>query len=604
MTETKTNPILRLLPSLTDVAFLLPLILLFGALRGVRTLLDDGDTGWHVRIGDWILAHGQVPRQDMFSFTMLGQPFFAWEWLWDVGAAWLHQRWGLAGVVFVSLLVIALSVALLYRLIYRRCGNPLVAIVLTGLASAGASIHFLARPHLFTMLLMVVFLSLLERVRDGHTRLLWALPALMIVWTNLHGGFPIGIIIVGSYAAGELLQAVVTSDRDERRASLRSAGPYVATAAGCALASFVNPYGYKLHAHLLEYLKDPYQMRYIQEFHSTDFHSPAAIFLELMLVLGLGAAIWYGRRKHFTEVLLLAGFGHLSLVMVRNMPIYMLAAGPIVATPLVAWLKALAEGPVAGWIRAAAGTFVEIGEELVPMERPWRVHLASTFVMLLLLAGMESPMAGIKFKAEYDPANYPAKALAALNPAWINSAGLHPDGLRSDGLRPVAFRTGAGAPLQVAAAAEPLFEPNQLFQPNQRIFTHDEWGDYLIYKLSPRGFKVFVDGRSDFYGGKFGQDYIDVLDVKYNWQQTLDRYGVDTILLPCGAPLSGALKESRRWRVAYDDGMAIVFRPAVLAGTRMQQVFTGKNGEIGSDRKVISVKTGILRDRPTKLEEN
>jgi len=64
------------------------------------------------------------------------------------------------------------------------------------------------------------------------------------------------------------------------------------------------------------------------------------------------------------------------------------------------------------------------------------------------------------------------------------------------------------------------------------------------------------------------------------------------------------LKESRRWRVAYDDGMAIVFRPAVLAGTRMQQVFTGKNGEIGSDRKVISVKTGILRDRPTKLEEN
>src|SRR6185369_9967492 len=168
MPETKTNPILRLLPSLTDVAFLLPLILLFGALRGVRTLLDDGDTGWHVRIGDWILAHGQVPRQDMFSFTMPGQPFFAWEWLWDVGAAWLHQRWGLTGVVFVSLLVIALSVALLYRLIYRRCGNPLVAIVLTGLAAAGASVHWLARPHLLTMLLMMVFLTILQRVREGH----------------------------------------------------------------------------------------------------------------------------------------------------------------------------------------------------------------------------------------------------------------------------------------------------------------------------------------------------------------------------------------------------------------------------------------------------
>jgi hypothetical protein len=150
-----------------------------------------------------------------------------------------------------------------------------------------------------------------------------------------------------------------------------------------------------------------------------------------------------------------------------------------------------------------------------------------------------------------------------------------------------------------------LSEPNQLFEPNQRIFTHDEWGDYLIYKLSPRGFKVFVDGRSDFYGGKFGQDYIEVLEVKHNWQETLDRYGVDTILLPCDAALTGALKESRRWRVAYDDGMAIVFRPAALAGARMQQVFTGITGGIGGgDPEITSVKTRILRDRLIKLEDN
>ena len=254
-----------------------------------------------------------------------------------------------------------------------------------------------------------------------------------------------------------------------------------------------------------------------------------------MLILGLGAAIWYGRRRQFTEILLLAGFGHLSLVMVRNIPIYMLAAAPIVSVPLVAWLKAVADGPVAGWIRSLVGTFVEIGEELNPLERPWRVHLAPAAAIVLLVVAMESPTAGIKLKAEYDPSYYPEKALAALNPAWINPALLNP-ALPSPARRgPVAFRTGADRPVKVAAAAEPLFEPSE------RIFTHDEWGDYLIYKLSPRGFKVFVDGRSDFYGGKFGQEYIDVLEVKYNWQQTLDRYGVDTILLPCDAALS--------WRV-------------------------------------------------------
>src|SRR5258706_15690714 len=106
MTETKPNPILRLLPSMTDVAFLLPVMFLFGGLNGARTMLGDGDTGWHVRTGEWILAHGQVPRQDMFSFTMPGQPWFAWEWLGDVGFAWLHLRWGMAGGGLGSLLVV------------------------------------------------------------------------------------------------------------------------------------------------------------------------------------------------------------------------------------------------------------------------------------------------------------------------------------------------------------------------------------------------------------------------------------------------------------------------------------------------------------------
>src|ERR1700674_2051509 len=131
MTSPKPNPILRVLPSLTDVAFLLPLILLFAGLEGVRTMLGDGDTGWHVRIGEWTLAPGQVPHQDIFSFTKPGEPFIAWEWLWDVSFAWVHMHWGLGGVVLVSLMVICTASALLYRLVYRRCGNPLVALALT-----------------------------------------------------------------------------------------------------------------------------------------------------------------------------------------------------------------------------------------------------------------------------------------------------------------------------------------------------------------------------------------------------------------------------------------------------------------------------------------
>src|SRR5579871_895144 len=112
MAQTKTNPLLRVLPSMTDFAFVMPVIFIFAGMKGARTLLGDGDTGWHIRTGEWIMSHGRVPHVDIFSFTKNGQPWFAWEWLWDVIFAWMHQHWGLATVVVASALVISFTSAL------------------------------------------------------------------------------------------------------------------------------------------------------------------------------------------------------------------------------------------------------------------------------------------------------------------------------------------------------------------------------------------------------------------------------------------------------------------------------------------------------------
>jgi hypothetical protein len=126
------------------------------------------------------------------------------------------------------------------------------------------------------------------------------------------------------------------------------------------------------------------------------------------------------------------------------------------------------------------------------------------------------------------------------------------------------------------------------------VFTSDQWGDYLIYHLSPKGTKVFFDGRSDFYGGKFCQDYTDVFNVKYNWEQTLARYGVDTILLSPDAALAGAIKESSRWRVTYDDGHAIVFRPAGNPAGRGEQATTRISGGRRRDLSVTDPNQSVL----------
>src|SRR5260370_21340943 len=68
-------------PSLADLFFPVFLLAAFGPLRAWQGLLADGDTGWHIRTGDFILETGRVPFRDLFSFSRPGQPWFAWECL-------------------------------------------------------------------------------------------------------------------------------------------------------------------------------------------------------------------------------------------------------------------------------------------------------------------------------------------------------------------------------------------------------------------------------------------------------------------------------------------------------------------------------------------
>jgi hypothetical protein len=99
-----------------------------------------------------------------------------------------------------------------------------------------------------------------------------------------------------------------------------------------------------------------------------------------------------------------------------------------------------------------------------------------------------------------------------------------------------------------------------------------------------------VDGRSDFYGDDFENKYIDVLNVKHDWEKILDGFGVNTILMPPSAPLSGALKESSRWRVVYDDGVALIFRPTPQAAGNQASVAFLADGA-GRDREVTKTST-------------
>ncbi len=544
--------IAHFLPSLTDLAFLMPLIFVFFKLDGARTLLSDGDTGWHIRTGEWILAHHQIPHNDLYSFSRPGAPWFAWEWFWDVLFAMLHQRGGLAAVVLVSLAVICLMTMALFRLVRRKCNNGLVAIAVTLLATGACSIHWLARPHLFTLLFFVATLHITDRAAGGDGSearpaiLAWLVP-LTLLWTNMHGGFFVVFLVLACYIASDLLNAAIERDTWMRRQFLRSTGLWLATGAGCLAVTFINPYGWELHKHVIQYLTDPYYRQHIIEFQALDFHSGAAVYFEPLVILALLTALWDARHRRFADVFLSLGWLHLALIAERNLPLFAIATAPVAARAITAAIDAARDAHLASWIGRTASWFRTFSANVEQTDRLGRVYLASVVPLVFTGVLLFAPRpVSAKFTSSYDPKVYPERAIPVL---------LAPE--------------------------------------THHIFAEDQWGDYLIYRLYPSR-EVFIDGRSDFYGDEFGNRYLEVMNVKFDWQKTLDRYDIDTVALSPAQALASTLKVSRDWRVVYDDGVAIVFRRDFSQRPRSSGSLASRNEGNVRDRAITKANT---RDR-------
>src|SRR6202158_5957428 len=152
-----------LVPSFSDCFFIALMAWLFvcGA-NGWKALLMDGDTGWHIRTGQYIIANHKVPAQDLFSFSKPGATWFAWEWLSDLWFAALYAMGGLKAIVLFAAALISTYATLLVRYAIWRGSNALLAALVTLLTVGSSTIHFLARPHLFTLILAPACLWLIE----------------------------------------------------------------------------------------------------------------------------------------------------------------------------------------------------------------------------------------------------------------------------------------------------------------------------------------------------------------------------------------------------------------------------------------------------------
>ena len=197
-------------------------------------------------------------------------------------------------------LLLALTYALVVRFLLRRGVEPLLAYLISMTAAVLSAAHWLARPHLFTMLLVVVLLELMVRPQ----RKLWRYVPLFVIWANLHGGFFYGCIALVLYAVGELAEGWLVLG--ERRPEWFARARHHLAAAGLGLlVGLVNPNGWHLLAHVAGFFGNSAILALTQEFMSPDFHAVnGKIFLAVLLAV-IGSLALSRRRPPLPTLFIL-----------------------------------------------------------------------------------------------------------------------------------------------------------------------------------------------------------------------------------------------------------------------------------------------------------
>ena len=492
-------------PSMVDVFFIM--VAMVVPIRWNLPLLNaDGDLAIHLRMGRDILREHAIPFVDRFSYTMAGQPLVPTSWLAEVLYALADRLGGLAGVVLFTTLILAVTYALLILFLRRRSVDARL-VVLVGLFSIllGA-IHWLPRPHLFTLLGSVVLLHLLER-GDGQS--LWPYAVLFAVWSNLHGGWVYGILVMVAYTAGELAEAAAGRtpggsaavprapeplDRDWRRRTVR----HLFAVGIAAVSSLLNPGGVLLLRQIGSSLASSHMVDTTVEYRAPSFHMIGPQFFLGVLLLALLTFGRARRRMPFPWLAVVLANLAFSLFAVRNIPLFGITALPLLALHARELMHRTRQGYV-------------FGDGFAEIDRRSRVGVwsAPVFAAVVALGLSHGRAAGARLVPdEFSDIHFPIQAVKAAQAA----------GLRG------------------------------------HLFTEFIWAGYVIYAWPEQ--RVFASSQK--YTDSVSRDYLDVYYLAPGWRDILDRWDARLALLPREKPLTNEMRRDPRWAPWYCDGTAIL----------------------------------------------
>lgn len=462
------------------------------------------DFWWHLQIGKWIQAHGQIPDTNMFAWTLPAeQPFFYGAWLGEFLFALLHGWGGLELVVFARNLMFGATLWLVGWEAHRRSGSWRIAALAIFLLYAMTLNNLGLRPQNWSWLPCVLTFILLSRFADGCLKHGWLLliPLLMAFWVNIHGSFVLSLALVGIFVAGEGLRWLLKQAGAVSRGDLSwMAGIGLLT----TLAALANPRGTGIFSYVLGLMTDQPSQTLIIEWQSPTLDGiPNTVFFASILLL-LVALIYTRQRPSPTDILLALAFLWLAWSGQRYIVWYGIAVMPILAQAISSLPNPLPRlASPRSWGNAVLSILIMTPALLA---QPWFIEslpLPETYWGQIQRGSAEGPLVA---------ADTPTAAVDYLK--------THPGG---------------------------------------HIFNEMGYGSYLIWAVPEQG--VFIDPRVELYPYQQWQDYIQISNaVDYN--ALLAQYGADRILLNIALQpeLAFALANDPGWAMEYADEFAQIWQ--------------------------------------------
>ena len=463
------------------------------------------DFWWHMAIGREIVNTGVIPAFDIYSYTMLGESFSAYQrfWLSEIG---LYGLYGLGGpelVIFVNSLMITSAYGLLLWLCRKISKSWRISAVAVLFAVLLGITNWTVRPQTTSILLGVIYLVAIYSYRTRpHSAWLALFPLGMLVWVNSHGSFVIGLVLIAIWIGDELWRLNAAHFKKESEKSLKMVKAAGLSFGMTLLASLVNPGMFGSWAYVRTMMSNPVIQNLVGEWAAPTLDSFwGAVFL-ISLLFSTAVLALSPKRPDFFQMATFIAFGILGFKTTRGVIWFGLVMAPIMSDHF---------SHLAATIDSATKTSHKSNRSSV-----------SNFLILIFLV-----------------------AAAVFSLPWLRS------------IVPM-YRRDAN----LISSTTPIKATQFLLEEDLpgELFNDMGFGSYLIWEGYP-DYKVFADPRIDLYPPEIWQDYLTVINAMPGWEKIMIRDNINTVILnpEAEAALVAALEGSPSWNIVYEDITAVIF---------------------------------------------